>query len=209
MDSRARALWGRLKANRLAYTLSILLTLAVGILIGTVISYGVKGKEGQNKASDATPLTVPAARELSNAFSQISKQIEPSVVNINTESTVKNPHIRPRGRVRPGNPPDNNPDNDQDNPFDDFFDRFFGGQGGPGGGGDGSIRERSLGSGVLVDPKGYIILADPFRTTTSVEGVFAAGDVADSVYKQAITAAGMGCKAALDAERWLAEKGIH
>ena len=157
MDSRARALWGRLKANRLAYTLSILLTLAVGILIGTVISYGVKGKEGQNKASDATPLTVPAARELSNAFSQISKQIEPSVVNINTESTVKNPHIRPRGRARPGNPPDNNPDNDQDNPFDDFFDRFFGGQGGPGGGGDGSIRERSLGSGVLVDAKGYII----------------------------------------------------
>ena len=159
MDSRARAFWGRLKANRLAYTLSILLTLGVGILIGTVISYGVKGKEGQNKSSDAAPLTVPAARELSNAFSQISKQLEPSVVNINTESTVKNPHFRGRGRIRPGNPPDNNPDNDQDNPFDDFFDRFFGGPGGQGGpgGGDGSIRERSLGSGVLVDPKGYII----------------------------------------------------
>jgi thioredoxin reductase (NADPH) len=59
------------------------------------------------------------------------------------------------------------------------------------------------------DAQGFIVLKDPYRTTTSVEGVFAAGDVADPVYKQAITAAGMGCKASLDAERWLAAKGVH
>jgi thioredoxin reductase (NADPH) len=66
-----------------------------------------------------------------------------------------------------------------------------------------------LNNQLQTDAKGFIVLKDPFRTTTSVEGVFAAGDVADPIYKQAITAAGMGCKAALDAERWLAEKGIH
>jgi thioredoxin reductase (NADPH) len=56
---------------------------------------------------------------------------------------------------------------------------------------------------VETDPQGFLVLSDRGRTMTSVEGVFAAGDVADSIYKQAITAAGMGCKAALDAERWL------
>ncbi len=62
---------------------------------------------------------------------------------------------------------------------------------------------------IETDDKGFVVLKDPFRTTTSIDGVFAAGDVADPIYKQAITAAGMGCKAALDAERWLAGKGIH
>src|SRR5215471_15935440 len=145
------AMWLRMKAHRWAYTLSILVTLTLGILIGTVISYSVKGKEGQK--SDATPLSVPSPQQLSNAFSQISKQLEPSVVNINTESTIKNPH---RGR-RSG------PDDDDNggggggggSPFDDFFDKFFGGQGGPGA--QGPIKERSLGSGVIVDPKGFIV----------------------------------------------------
>ncbi len=140
MEVSNNVLWGRMKANRVAFTSVIVLTLAVGILIGSVVSVGVRGQE--KKVAEATPLSVPAPRQLSNQFSQIAKSLEPAVVNINTESVIK-PTAHRQGHSQ---------GDDQDSPFGDFFDKFFGGQGN-----NGPVREHSLGSGVLVDPKGFIV----------------------------------------------------
>src|ERR1700741_4249188 len=149
MDS-PMSLRDRMRSHRFLSTVLVVLTLFVGILIGTVIQKGVKGATKAVNSSDASPLKVPAPQQLSTAFGQVASTLKPSVVNINTESTPKATTPRPP-RFGHQQAPD-----DQD-PFQDFFDRFFGGQGGSPFGGGGRATEHSLGSGVIVAAKGYIV----------------------------------------------------
>ena len=72
----------------LSFTL-ILFTLAIGVLIGTVIQTGAKAAKEQQAAADATPLVIPSAVPVQNEFSKIAKRLEPSVVNISTKYVPK------------------------------------------------------------------------------------------------------------------------
>ncbi len=150
----------RMRSHRLTTTFALLATLSVGILVGSVLTHGVSGKEQATiDTSNAKPLVVPAAQTLSNGFAQIVKQDGPAVVNINTESLPKqstNKKPRRGGQRSPGG------NDDQQGDMQDFLNRFFGGQGGQGGDDDGDggmpgAERRALGSGFIVDPSGYII----------------------------------------------------
>ena len=225
MDRQPVGFRERLKANRFASTLVILATLSLGIMIGTVVASGVKGKEKSASSTDAAPLQVPSPQQLSSQFSQIARQLEPSVVNINTEMTIASPRRR-GGRNAPGSPDDDN--GSDDNSMQDFFERFFGGQGGQGGqgfppGGDQDLRERSLGSGVIVDSKGYIITnahvvekADRIRVklmndpaTVTYEGTVIGSDretdlaVIKIDAKKSLPAAKMGNSEAMEVGDWV------
>jgi serine protease Do len=158
------SLLDRIRSRRLTTTFTLLAVLSVGVLIGSVLTHGVSGKEQQSvDSSDAKPLVIPSPATLSNGFSQIVKQVGPAVVNINTESLPKQSTNRTPHRRGQGRPPQGEGDDDQQQPGDmqDFFNRFFGGQGGQGDddgdGAQGAGERRALGSGFIVDPRGYII----------------------------------------------------
>src|SRR6476661_3633106 len=87
--------------NQKLLSLSLMLfTLSIGIVVGTLVSTGVKAAKDQAVAPGATPLTIPNPVQLSNAFSQLAKQLEPSVVNISSTYVQKAPAVRGH-RARP------------------------------------------------------------------------------------------------------------
>jgi serine protease Do len=139
----------------LSFTL-ILFTLSIGIVIGTLITSGVKAAKENTVAPGATPLTIPDPVQLSTTFTQIAKQLEPSVVNISTEYRPKaQTRATPNRNRRQIQPPDDD-DQGDDSGLPDLFQRFFGnpfGEGTP----EAQRRGFALGSGVVVDKAGYIL----------------------------------------------------
>jgi serine protease Do len=117
----------------------VVVTLGIGVLIGTVVSHGVRAARSSPVAPDAKLLPPPSPAELSNSFAQIAEALAPAVVNIKAESTVRVTRRRFRGL--------------DETPFGDFFDKFFESPGAP----LGELRQQDLGSGVILSPKGYIL----------------------------------------------------
>jgi serine protease Do len=169
MNSILAAITARVRKRRLASAFVVLATLSVAVLAGSFAAHGVRGQERQSSSSDATPLHVVNSPVTPNEFVKIAKEVGPAVVNINTETLPKPTSGRrnPHGLQRvPQQAPDSGDDqDDEDNGqqqqqgpdnFQDFFRHFFGGQIPDQGGDDGQVHE-SLGSGFIVDAKGYII----------------------------------------------------
>jgi serine protease Do len=149
------SIFDRLKNQKLLSFTMILFTLSLGVVIGTLVSSGVKAARSENAtAPDATPLTIPSPVQLSGTFSQIAKTAGQSVVNISTEYRPK----QTRSQATPRRRGQAAPDDDQGGGggADDFLYRFFGGS--PFGANPmESQPTEALGSGVVVDRAGYVL----------------------------------------------------
>ena len=143
------SLWNRIRGGRMAGTFTLLGVLTVGIVAGSMLTGNVSAKQQKVDSADARPLVIPSPQTLSNGFSGIVKMDGPAVVNINTESLPKAAAAK---RNRRGLQIQPSPDGGDDGTDpQDLFNRFFGGQtpeAGP---------RQALGSGFIVDPRGYII----------------------------------------------------
>jgi len=157
------AIFKRLVPRRMATVFVLLASVSAVILGGSLAAHGVHGQETSISSSDATPLKVPQTSVAPNEFTQIAKQVGPAVVNINTVTLPKQARTQHHGgrlRATPQQPDGEDDQNGEDQgpgqgDMQDFFNRFFGGQA-PDEDQGGGIRQ-SLGSGFIVDPKGYII----------------------------------------------------
>jgi serine protease Do len=134
--------WAR--RRKILAAVFVTLTLVVGILIGSVVSGRVSAMKTFSFAgTNATPLAVPDPIPAASSFSAIVNRVEPAVVNIATTQVLERKQSSKKRRSQQP---------DQDDPMQDFFDRFFDGrQDAP------PQAERSLGSGVIVDKRGYIL----------------------------------------------------
>jgi serine protease Do len=143
MGDQVRELLSWARQRKILAGVFVSFTLVVGILIGSVVSGRVSATKGFGfPGTTATTLTVPDPIPATNTFAGIVNRVEPAVVNIATTQVLERRQSRKR-RAEPY---------DQDDPMQDFFDRFFDGR--P----DGPPQaDRSLGSGVIVDKRGYIL----------------------------------------------------
>ncbi len=153
-----RTLYSKVRSGHMPTTFGLLAALTVGVLAGSMITGSVSAHQQKVDSSDARPLTIPNPVTLSNGFAGIVKQVGPAVVNINTESLPKQSTNKGgRRRAVPVPAPDQGDNGGggggDDNNMQDFFNHFFGG----GGDGQDSGPKRALGSGFIVDPRGYII----------------------------------------------------
>ena len=133
-------LWNWMRRRKVFASLLIALTLCVGIIIGSLVSGRALATRAQG-ASGAALLAIPDPVTLSSAFSSISKSLGPAVVNISTTQVIEKPKSGKNQRK-------------PDDSFQDFFDRFFDSPQ------DAPDAERSLGSGVIVDKRGFILTND-------------------------------------------------
>src|SRR5580698_817942 len=154
------SLFDKFRRQKLLSFTMVLLTLSLGVVIGTVISSGVKAARSDYAAPDATPLVIPSPVQLSTTFSQIAKMAGPSVVNISTtylpKAAVRQPGGNSRRRQQVVPPDDDQGGQGGSGGMDDFL-RFFGGNPFGGGSPQESQRGEAIGSGVVVDRAGYVL----------------------------------------------------
>ena len=150
--------WFKVMRQQKLLSLSLLLvTLAIGIVIGTLVNTGVHAARGQTSSPDASPLVVPNAVQLGNEFTKLAKKLEPSVVYITADYTPKvteNPHGR--GQEEEEQPGEGDDKGNGDDGLD-LFKKFF--RNGPSGGDlpQRAFKQEQSGTGFVVDKNGYII----------------------------------------------------